>query len=287
MSLCTLCVGLLSILCFALPAAPSPGPTRQVVPARDPAGARFQVALQGGHTDAAGSLRAARVVIRTEAGMPCWDDFDPNLHPWLLRSGRFAGREVLLIGVRKSTIFDPPERPRPFLYALKPAGRGLTKVWLGTSLSRPLVTATFGDLDGQGEDELVALERTASGGIALGAYQWEGFGVEGLARSQEVAAARDVACADVCGDGVAEAVVFSAQGTRWGFRAFGLQGEHLVPVAEAAATAPARPATWVLVPATNGTMGAVRLSSGRATRTLRFRAIAAGARGSAPWPPGT
>lgn len=246
--------------------APIPAPVHERVTARDPGGAAHEVVLAGGRVDEAGVLREGRVIILDGEGRPAWDGFDAGLHPWLLRAGRFAGRNVVFIGVRRATVFDPVERPRPFIYALRAGGEGLSKVWLGTSLSRPFVSADFGNLDGTGEDELVALERTRAGGLALGAYRWEGFGVEGVARSEEVAGARDVRCADVLGDGAEAAVVWVVTEETWRFIAFRLEGERLVRAAEAVATVRGDDVRWELTP------GAVRLRRGAVTRDLAFRA---------------
>lgn len=266
---------------FAAP-ADVPAPVHERVTALDPSGVAHEVVLAGGYVDDAGVLREARVLIVERDGAPAWEGFDPALHPWLLRAGRFAGQDVIFVGVRRPTVFDPVERPRPFIYALRAGGRGLSKVWLGTSLSRPFLSADFGNLDGIGEDELVALERTRTGGTALGAYRWEGFGVEGLARSEEVSGARDVRCADVLGGGAAAAVVWAVTGEMWRFIAFRLEGERLVRAAEAGATVRGAAPSWELVQASGEQMGAVRLRRGAVTRELPFRLLRDGNRGMAP-----
>lgn len=266
------------LTCAGAASAPPavPIPVHERVTALDPSGVAHEVVLAGGRPDEAGVLRGARVLILNREGRPAWDGFDAALHPWLLRAGHFAGRSVVFIGARRPTVFDPVERPRPFIYALRAGGRGLSKVWLGTSLSRPFLSADFGNLDVIGEDELVALEGTRGGGLALGAYRWEGFGVEGLARSEEVAGARDVRCADVLGGGAEAAVVWAVTGERWRFIAHRLEGDRLVPVAEAAATVRTGDVSWEPAPAAGGQTGGVRLRRGALTRELRFRALREG-----------
>ncbi len=246
----------------------------QQIAACDEAGARVCAVLIGGQP-LDGILRGARVQIRRPNGQVLWDDFDPSLHPWLLRAGRFSGRSVLLIGVRKTAIFDPREGKRPFIYEVKSSGRGLRKIWLGTSLSRPFETADFADLDGTGEDELIALERTATGGVSLGAYIWKGFGVEGIARSAEIAGACDLRAADVWGDGRREVVVLARTGTLSSFVAYELCGEELLPVALARATVTSDGVDWSPVPRDHSGPGAVELR-GKVTRRLPFRAATAG-----------
>lgn len=245
-------------------------PPRQQAATSDPAGTPFTAVLHGGYTDTAGVLRGAKVTILHRCGQVVWDDFDPSLHPWLLRAGRFAGRNVLLIGVRKPTIFDPPERPRPFIYSLKPDGLGLRKVWLGTSLSRPFLTASFGDLDGVGEDELVALEFTADGGLALGAYRWEGFGIEGTARSDPIPNARELLCGNVWGGPAQEAVVLTCTDEGCRFLAFGIVSDRLLPVAQAQLAGCPPPDEWCLEPATSEHSGAVRARRSCHDSLIRF-----------------
>lgn len=271
MTISVLFAELLCAVCLHGALVAAPRPWRERVTALDPSGTAFEVALYGGETDAAGHLRGAGVAICDATGEVVWDGFDAGLHPWLLRAGRFGGRDVLLVGVRKVTVFDPVERARPFVYALGPEGHGLARVWLGSSLSRPFVTADFGNLDERGEDELVALERTSSGGLSLGVYRWRGFGVEGIARSEELPGARDLACGDVWGDAADEVVVVSVDGGVWQFTAFSLDERSLVSVAQVRVTVGKEPARWELVGRARDRPGAVRLVRKAITRTIRFR----------------
>jgi hypothetical protein len=228
------------------------------VTARDEAGAPLTASLVGGRLDAAGALRGARVALTWPDGAR-WDGFDAGLHPWLLAGGRFARGNVLLVGVRKAAIFDRVERPRPFLYTIRADRGGLRKRWLGTSLSRPLVTACFADLDRAGEDELVAVERTATGELALGAYRWEGFGVEGVARSGPLPAGDGT---PELAAGPGEVVVAIPRGGQRVFRAYALRSEALEPWGEAAVTVGKGAFTWEALP------GAVRLTRGSVSREV-------------------
>lgn len=247
----------------ASPAAAGAGPVRGRARATAPDGARVCLVLRGGRVDGAGILRGAGVAICDLRGRVLWDGFDRALNPWLLGAGRFAGKSAVLVGVTKACPFDRREAPRPFLYALQPGGQGLSKLWLGTSLARPFVAAGFAHLGGRADDELVALERTASGALALGAYRWEGFGVEGLARSEEIPGAREMRCPEAGGDRAQEVVVRTEVGQRWRFLAYSLRGERLVAVAESWATVGPGAVRW------EATAGGIRLSRRGFSRELR------------------
>ncbi len=242
----------------------------------DPGGNVFEVMLRGGVEDSEEALRGARIVVRDRAGQAVWDEFDRGLHPWLLRSGQFAGKPVVLIGVRKTTIFDPVVARRPFIYSLRPGGKGLRKVWLGTSLSRPFVTADFANLDGRGDDELVALERTRSGGLSLGAYCWKGFGIEGIGRTEELDGAKEMRCGDVWGDAADEVVVKRVHEGRWLFEGFAPRDDRLVPCCEVWATPnPDLPVIWGLTKPGDGRPRGLWITTGDGNmRVLRFRATA-------------
>ncbi|NSW57952.1 MAG: hypothetical protein HPY44_18260 [Armatimonadetes bacterium] len=239
----------------------------------DPSGQSWRVVITGGEYDAAGCLRNAGVSVCSMCGESVWSEFPLSLHPWMVRSGRFAGQRVVLIGVRKPAVFDPVERVRPFLYSVEPGGQGLRKVWLGTSLSRPFEDADFGDLDGQGEDELVAVERTLVGGWELGAYRWRSFGVEGIARSHGIARPEALRCSDVWPGAGEEVVVLSRSGPRWRFEAFALVAGGLVPVSSVAATVTRDDVSWELLTGDGERPGAVRLSRPGLSRDLSFRPI--------------
>jgi hypothetical protein len=249
---------------------------REAAVTLDPAGHSWQVVLTGGEYDHAGHLRNAGVCVRSLCGETVWSEFPSSLHPWMVRSGRFAGQPVVLVGVRKPAIFDPVERARPFLYSVELGGDGLRKVWLGTSLSRPFENADFGDLDGQDEDELMAVERTFAGGWELAAYRWRGFGVEGIARPQTILRPEGLRCADVWPGAGEEAVVLRRDGPRWRFEAFALVADDLVPACTVVATVTRGDVGWELVAGGGGKPGGVRLSRPGFSRELSFRPITNG-----------
>jgi len=81
------------------------------------------------------------------------------------------------IGVWKKTLFYPEYDNRLFIYSWN--GENLFPKWLGSRLSLPFFDFTFRDLNGDGIDELIALERQRNGLNRLLSYKWQGFGFEG------------------------------------------------------------------------------------------------------------
>jgi hypothetical protein len=241
---------------------------RQAVFVTAPTGERLRAVLRGGDMDGCGVLRGAAVALLDDSGATVWDEFRRDWNPWLLRVGHFGGREVLLVGVRKPAPMDPVERVRPFLFTVRPHGLGLQKAWLGTSLSRPFLTVDFGNVDGTGEDELVALERTREGVPTVRAYRWRGFGIEGVADSPPLPGADDLRCGDVLGDGREEAVVRIVTGQVWRFVALGLDRDSLEVTDEVRATVGKSPAQWALQ--TEASPRGVVLIRGQVRRVLPF-----------------
>jgi hypothetical protein len=64
---------------------------------------------------------------------------------------------------------------------------GYAELWAGSALSQPLRSFDVADLDGDGAQELVALEgsydRSRSSGSTIGVWDWNGFGFTLRARS--------------------------------------------------------------------------------------------------------
>ncbi|MFO0750825.1 MAG: hypothetical protein U1F43_34920 [Myxococcota bacterium] len=67
--------------------------------------------------------------------------------------------------------------------------------WRGSALARPFDDFSVGDLDGDGQAELLVLEHATS--CQLAAYRWQGFGFTGLGKGPVACAAR------LCDDGSA------------------------------------------------------------------------------------
>jgi hypothetical protein len=102
-----------------------------------------------------------------------------GLAPWKIRLADVDGdgRPELVLGVFKRTRFDPVPRKRLFVYDWP--GYTLVPRWLGSRLSLPFEDFAFVDCNGDGRDELVALEQRPGGRRRLMRYDWNGFGFSG------------------------------------------------------------------------------------------------------------
>jgi hypothetical protein len=100
-----------------------------------------------------------------------------GLSPWKVRLADVDGdgAQELILGVRKRARFDPVMRRRLFVYAWP----DWAPRWLGSRLSLPFEDFAFVDCDGDGKDDLLALELAADGRRRLMRYEWNGFGFTG------------------------------------------------------------------------------------------------------------
>lgn len=80
------------------------------------------------------------------------------------------GRTEILIGLIKSTEFDPQEKKR--LFILRIDNGQLRPLWLGSKVCQELVH--FRSLD---NGNIQTIERTPSANYAVGDYSWESFGL--------------------------------------------------------------------------------------------------------------
>lgn len=275
-----------ALCCLPLLVAAQPDDAREgpgmSAAAHDEAGNLVLVCVAGGHLTSAGVLRGARLAFQWPHDGSAWEGFDRSLDPWLVAGGRFAGGDTLLVGVRKATLFDSVERERPFLYTIRADYQGLRKRWLGTSLARPFATAGFADLRPGGEDELYALERTRDGGWELAAYLWEGFGVEGLARSPGLPPSdTQPALAPLAAPEGHRLMVMTRRGPQATFTAYAFspggaaQGPFLAPVARCVATVGSVPFIWA--PYSSSTIGiGVTLVRGKALRVMPLQPLGEG-----------
>jgi len=105
------------------------------------------------------------------------------LNPWKVQTADVDGdgRKEISLGVYKESQFHPVMAKRPFLYDWH--DHDIVPKWQGSRLSRPFDDYIFADLDGNGRDELIAIERLESGEKVLQAYSWKGFGFEGVGES--------------------------------------------------------------------------------------------------------
>ncbi len=105
-----------------------------------------------------------------------WSGIPRVLKPWKMITGDVDGDGKLdiLFGVHKSTRFMPFDHNCLFIWGFD--GKQATKKWLGSSLSKPFSDFLAFDIDGDGEDELIALEQKQSGKKCIVVYSWIGFG---------------------------------------------------------------------------------------------------------------
>ncbi|MDO9536481.1 MAG: hypothetical protein Q7J85_14415 [Bacillota bacterium] len=111
----------------------------------------------------------------------------PLLNPWKVQTADVDGddRKEISLGVYKESPFHQVLAKRPFLYEWH--NHELVPKWLGSRLSRPFEDYVFADLDGNGREELIAIELLESGEKVLHVYSWKGFGFEGLGESPSFA----------------------------------------------------------------------------------------------------
>lgn len=109
-------------------------------------------------------------------GRVLWRGVPARWKPWKLMVADVDGdgRKEIIVGVYKSTRFFPKPHNCLFIYAWD--GRRAHPKWLGSSLSRPFFDFAFLDTDGDGEEELAAIEMRRDGRFCLALYSWNGFG---------------------------------------------------------------------------------------------------------------
>lgn len=97
-----------------------------------------------------------------------------EINPWKVEFCNLdGGEEELAIGVFKESPLHKIMAKRVFFYNI---GEGrLVPKYRMSRLSYPFDDFALADVDGCGNDELIALERTKDGRFQLGGYQWFGF----------------------------------------------------------------------------------------------------------------
>jgi hypothetical protein len=84
------------------------------------------------------------------------------------------GNPDILLGVVKSTHFDPVVRRRLFLY--KTGARGIQPLWLGSRVCLPLVD--FRCVRQGTVSRVMTIEQDSNGRYCNGFYKWHDFGLE-------------------------------------------------------------------------------------------------------------
>lgn len=105
-----------------------------------------------------------------------WEGVHGRWRPWKLTIADVDGdgRKEIVVGVFKATKFIP--RPHNCIFIYDWDGRRAAPKWLGSTLSRPFTDFGFADTNGDGRDELYAVETRRDSRQALAAYSWNGFG---------------------------------------------------------------------------------------------------------------
>jgi len=80
------------------------------------------------------------------------------------------GRTEILIGIIKSTEFDPGEKKRLFILRIDEGQ--LRPLWLGSKVCQQLI-----DFKALSNGVVRTLEQTKEGSYVIGIYEWQGFGL--------------------------------------------------------------------------------------------------------------
>lgn len=111
------------------------------------------------------------------------EDFS-KLNPWKIVLGDIDGDGSceISVGVYKKTPFHQVMAKRPFIYSYE--DNVLRPKWRGSRLSKPFTDYDFCDIDGDGVDEILAIEVLENKEKVINTYKWEGFGFQGFLQSQ-------------------------------------------------------------------------------------------------------
>lgn len=110
-------------------------------------------------------------------------DWTSPIYPaWKVRVADLDGdgRDEVLLGIWSSVQRHDEPQPHRAVWVLGWRNGRLEALWRGSSLARPLRDFQAVELDDDGRDELLSLERTDSG-CMVSAYRWSGFGFGGVA----------------------------------------------------------------------------------------------------------
>lgn len=125
------------------------------------------------------------IIFKMEEGKEIYRKNFSSLNPWKIVIGDVDGDKIddISIGVYKKSPLHPVMAKRPFIYSFKD-GKIVPK-WRGSRLSKPFTDYGFYDIDGDGVDEIVAIEILEDNRKTINTYKWKGFGFEVYLESQD------------------------------------------------------------------------------------------------------
>ena len=102
-----------------------------------------------------------------------------DLRPWKIDLANVDGGPIeLALGVYKKTPFDQKFDRRCFLYNIDFKNQKLRPKLRISRLYNPIKDFNLCDLDGDGYDEIISIEKNLDGNYLFGVYDWTNFAVE-------------------------------------------------------------------------------------------------------------
>ncbi|WP_246829199.1 hypothetical protein [Peptoniphilus sp. HMSC075B08] len=102
-----------------------------------------------------------------------------DLRPWKIDLANVDGGPIeLALGVYKKTPFDQKFDRRCFLYNIDFKNQKLRPKLRISRLHNPIKDFNLCDLDGDGYDEIISIEKNLDGNYLFGVYDWTNFAVE-------------------------------------------------------------------------------------------------------------
>ena len=102
-----------------------------------------------------------------------------DLRPWKIDLANVDGGPIeLALGVYKKTPFDQKFDRRCFLYNIDFKNQKLRPKLRNSRLHNPIKDFNLCDLDGDGYDEIISIEKNIDGNYLFGVYDWTNFAVE-------------------------------------------------------------------------------------------------------------